>query len=172
MAEKAKLPTMGKSHQLVECIQELREALEPLTMFTDQEVFSKVTLSNWMMITLSRRIEATKSPPPQESGQSKNQRARVRGAFMMRGVGCPKPMPTPWRVHWPLQAWGWRPHLKAPLLNCEHPTTVCRYCQYPVGEPIAPNSTRTDGGTDPHSGGGVYPVCKLDGPGWMGNHVC
>ena len=45
-AEKAKLPTVGEPCQLAECIQELREAMEPLTTFTDQEVFSEVTPSN------------------------------------------------------------------------------------------------------------------------------
>ena len=38
--------------------------MEPLTTFTDQEVFSEVALSNWMRITPSRRKESTESLPP------------------------------------------------------------------------------------------------------------
>ena len=38
--EKALPPTPGKPHQLAECVWELREAMEPLTMFTDAEVFA------------------------------------------------------------------------------------------------------------------------------------
>ena len=45
-AEKAKPPTLGKPHQLAECIQELRETMEPLTTFRGEEVFCKVTPSN------------------------------------------------------------------------------------------------------------------------------
>ena len=38
--EKAQLPLLGQSHQLAECVQELRESMEPLTTFTDKEVLS------------------------------------------------------------------------------------------------------------------------------------
>ena len=58
----------------------------------------------------------------------------------------------------------WRCH----ILTVSTPTKVYRYCQYPVGEPIALNSTRTDRGTEPSPGWWGLPCFKLDGPGHVG----
>ena len=70
-AEKAQPPMPGKPCQLLECVQELMEAMEPLTMFTDAEVFSNDAPSTWVKITSSRTLELTEPTNSQEwhSGQ-------------------------------------------------------------------------------------------------------
>ena len=47
-ADLAKPVLPGESHQLVECIQELRRWMEPFTTFTDAQVFDLVEPSNWV----------------------------------------------------------------------------------------------------------------------------
>ena len=49
----------GEPPQLVECVQELREAMEPLTTFMDAEVFSNDVSSNWVKVTSSRTSYGT-----------------------------------------------------------------------------------------------------------------
>ena len=47
-ADLAKPTLLGESCQLVECIKELRELMEPFTTFTDAKVFYPVESSNWI----------------------------------------------------------------------------------------------------------------------------
>ena len=65
-AEKAQPPMPGESCQFVECLWELREMMEPLTMFTDAEVSSNDVPLHWVKITSSRTSEPTEPTTSQE----------------------------------------------------------------------------------------------------------
>ena len=82
-------------HQLVECVWELRETVEPLTMFTDAEVFGNDVPSNWVKITSSRTYEPTEPTTSQEQSHSQNRRVCAQGSFMVaNNVGRSKPITT------------------------------------------------------------------------------
>ena len=76
-AEKAQPPMPGKPHQLVECVQELRETMEPLMTFTDAKVFSNDVPLYWVKITSSRISEPTEPTTSQEQSHSQNRRAHA-----------------------------------------------------------------------------------------------
>ena len=92
-AEKAQPPTPGKAHQLAECVQELREAMEPLTTFTDAEVFGDDVPLHWVKITSSRTSEPAEPTTSQEWSCSQNRRAHTQGSFAVaHNVGRSKPV--------------------------------------------------------------------------------
>ena len=66
LAEKAWSPMSGKPHQLAVSIQELRVAMEPLTMFTDAEVFANDAPLHWVKMTSSRTSEPAEPTNSQE----------------------------------------------------------------------------------------------------------
>ena len=86
-ANLAKSTLLGKSCQLVECIKELREWMEPFTTFTDAQVFDPVDPSNWVRVNPSKSMETIEPMPPQECSNSRNCRARTRGVGPTRGKG-------------------------------------------------------------------------------------
>ena len=53
----------GKSHQLAECVKELREWMEPFTTFTDAQVFKPMEPLNWVWVTPSKSMETLKPSP-------------------------------------------------------------------------------------------------------------
>ena len=53
-AEKAQLLIPSEPYQLAESMLELWQMMEPLIMFTDEEVLDHVPPSNWVKITPSR----------------------------------------------------------------------------------------------------------------------
>ena len=93
--EKAQTPMPDKPCQLAECVWELRDAMEPLTMFMDAEIFGEDVPPNWVKITSSRTSQSMEPTNSQEQSCSQNHRAWVREAFMMTsGVGQLKPSAT------------------------------------------------------------------------------
>ena len=94
-AELAKSTPPDKPHQLAECIQELREWMEPFITFTEAEVFKPVEPSNWVQITPSKSTETVEPPPPWECSHSRKCQARTRGKGLTRGMGCSKPLVIP-----------------------------------------------------------------------------
>ena len=88
-AEKAQPLTPGKPCQLAESVLVLE--MEPLTMFTDQEVLEDLQSSNWVRITLSKSVE----PAPRECSHSRTHRTHDRGSFLASyGEGWLKAMTT------------------------------------------------------------------------------
>ena len=69
--------------------------MEPLTTFTDEEVFGNIAPSNWVKVTPSRRAEPTEPADSWEYSHSWNQRARARGVFRITsGMGQSRPITT------------------------------------------------------------------------------
>ena len=94
-AEKAEPPMPGEPCQLVECVRQLREAMEPLTLFTDAEVLGDNVPSHWVKITFSRTSKSAEPTHPWEQSCSQNRRAHARGSFVAaHSVGRSKPMAT------------------------------------------------------------------------------
>ena len=58
-----------------ECVWELREAMEHLTTFTDEEVLSNDAPSHWVKITSSRTSEPEEPASSQEQSHNRNRRA-------------------------------------------------------------------------------------------------
>ena len=58
--EKAQPLTPGKPCQLAESVLELQHEMDPLTMFTDEDVLKDLQSSNWVRITLSKSVEPAK----------------------------------------------------------------------------------------------------------------
>ena len=85
----------GEPCQLAECVQELRESMEPLTTFTDVEVFGNDAPLHWLKITSSRTSEPKESTNSQEQSPSRNRRAHAWGSFAVaHNVGRSKPITT------------------------------------------------------------------------------
>ena len=77
----------GESCQLVECIKELREWMEPLTTFTNTQVFEVMKPLNWVWVTPSKSMGTLESSPLWEHSSSKNCRTRMRGGGPTIGMG-------------------------------------------------------------------------------------
>ena len=91
-AEKAQPPMPGKPCQLVECVWELRDAMETLTMFMDDDVLSNDAPSPWVKIRSSRTSEPAEPTHSQEHSHSQNQRAHTGGSFVAAcSIGQSKP---------------------------------------------------------------------------------
>ena len=85
----------GEPCQLVECVQELRETMEPLTMFMDAKVFGNDVPLHWVKITSSRTSKPTEPTTSQEQNCSQNRRAHTWGSFTVaHNVGRSKPITT------------------------------------------------------------------------------
>ena len=94
--EKAQLPMPGEPHQLVECVQELREAMEPLTMFTDKEVLSNDVPLDRVKITSSRTSKPAEPASSQVWSHSRNRRDCTQGSFtVVHSLGRSKPAVAP-----------------------------------------------------------------------------
>ena len=89
-ANLAKPTLLGESHQLVECIKELREWMEPFITFTDAQVFKPIEPLNWVWVTPSKSRETLKPFPHQECSSSRNCGTRMRGVGPTRGIGHSK----------------------------------------------------------------------------------
>ena len=95
-AEKAQLPMPGKPHQLAELVWELREAMEPLTTFTDEEVLGNNAPSHWAKITSSRISEPMEPASSWEWSHSRNRMAHAQGSFIApHSLGRLKPTVAP-----------------------------------------------------------------------------
>ena len=75
-AEKAQPLIPSEPHHLAESVLELQQTMEPLTIFTDEEVLEDILLSNWVKITY-RLAE----PTQQEHSCSKTCQAHSSGSF-------------------------------------------------------------------------------------------
>ena len=64
--KKAQLPWAGQPHQLAACVKELRESMETLTSFTNEEVLTNGPPSHWVKITSSQCSEAAEPEATQE----------------------------------------------------------------------------------------------------------
>ena len=96
-AEKAQLPTPGQPCQLAEGVWELREAMEPLTTFTDEELLSDNVPLHLVKITSSQTSKPEEPASPQEQSHSRNRRAHSQHSFMaVCSLGRLKPAATPW----------------------------------------------------------------------------
>ena len=56
-AEKAQLPWASQPHQVATCVKELREMMEPLMLFTNEEVLTKQPSLHWVKVTSSQPSE-------------------------------------------------------------------------------------------------------------------
>ena len=65
-AEKAQPPMPDQPCQLAECVWELKEAMGPLTTFTDEEVLSNDAPLHWVKITSSRIFKPAEPASSQE----------------------------------------------------------------------------------------------------------
>ena len=92
-AEKAQPPMPGKPHQLAECVWELREAVEPLTAFTNVEGFGNDVPLPLGKKTSSGTSEPAETTNSQEWSCSRNRRACTQGPFVVaHNVGRSKPV--------------------------------------------------------------------------------
>ena len=89
-AELARPTPSGESCQLVECVKEWREWMEPFTTFTDAQVFQLVEPLNWVWVTPSKSTLTLEPVPPQKHSNSRDCRARTRGMVSTRGIGHSK----------------------------------------------------------------------------------
>ena len=86
----------GQPCQLAECVQELREAMEPLMMFTDEEVLSNDVPLHWAKITSSRTSEPAEPASSWEWSHSRSRRAHTQGSFAAaHGLRSSKPTVAP-----------------------------------------------------------------------------
>ena len=113
----------GEPSQMAECVWELREAMEPLTMFMDDDVLGNDMPSPWVKITSSRTSEAVEPTFSWVCSHSQNWRTNARGSFVVApSIGQLKPTTiTPvvssstissQRVKIPLENsinWQWKP---------------------------------------------------------------
>ena len=95
--EKAQPPQIDKPCQLVACIRELREAMEPLTSFTDEDVLANDL--PWKRI-MSLRSSKEGGEEVQEAVRawswSMMQRGHPRGSFWTNPfLGCSRPLVIP-----------------------------------------------------------------------------
>ena len=81
-AEKAQPPMLYEPCQLVECVWELRESIEPLTIFTNTEVFGNVKPLNWVRITPARMTEPAEPMKSWEWSHSWTRRGCTWGSFV------------------------------------------------------------------------------------------
>ena len=56
-AEKAQLPQASQSCQVAACVKELRGLMEPLMLFTNEEVLAKELSLHWVKVTSSQPSE-------------------------------------------------------------------------------------------------------------------
>ena len=126
----------GEPCQLAECMWELREAMEPLAMFMDKEVFSNNAPSHCVKITSSRTSEPMEPAISWEWSHSRNRRAYAQGSFAVaHGIGQSKPTTTT-SVASSLTTSSQRAET---LLESNHhptanaPARFCRDCEVPVG---------------------------------------
>ena len=95
--EKAQPPLPDEPHQIVESVLALQRSVEPLTMFTNDEVLEDTLPSHWVKIMLSWTLEPTDPPASQEWSCSGSHRAWTRGVFtVMCSIGWSKPTATGW----------------------------------------------------------------------------
>ena len=124
-----------------------------------------------MRVMPSRPKESAKPAPPQEWSHSWNRRTCTQGSLWQATIWEGQYLPLQ-KIHWPLWVWEWRSWWRVPQFNCKYPCQGSQILPTPCRGANHPNCTRTDRGTGPHLGGGVYPVCKPDGPGCTGEPVC
>ena len=82
--EKAQPPQIDKLHQLAVCVRELREAMEPLISFTNEDVLANDPPSPWKKITSSRSSKEGGEEVQEATrgwGWNTMQRACPRGSF-------------------------------------------------------------------------------------------
>ena len=90
--EKAQPPLLGQPCQLAECVWELREFMDLLTLFTDEEVLTNDDLSYWVKITSSRPSKPTEPEATREWSHSRSRRACHQGSFpVTHGMEQSKP---------------------------------------------------------------------------------
>ena len=90
--EKAQLPPLGQLDQLAECVRELRDYLEPLTSFTDEEALTNDMLLHRVKVTSSRHSEPEEPEAMREQSPSRSRRAHPQGSFLVTcSVGWSKP---------------------------------------------------------------------------------
>ena len=94
--EKAQPPWAGQPHQLAACVKDLRESMEPLALFTDEEVLTKELSSPWVKVTSSRPSKQAEPETMWEQSHSRCQRAHTLGSFpVTHSMGCSKLTITP-----------------------------------------------------------------------------
>ena len=94
--EKAQLPMPGQPHQLAECLQELREAMELLMTFTDEKVLHNDVPSHWVKITSSRTTKPAEPAISWEWSCSRSRRTHAQGSFLVTHSRRPaEPTTTP-----------------------------------------------------------------------------
>ena len=91
--EKAHMPMPDEPCQLVECVWELRETMEPLMMFTNAEVFGNVGPLNWVRITPARMTEPTEPAKSQEQSHCQTRRGCTQSSFVA-ACNMERSMPT------------------------------------------------------------------------------
>ena len=90
-AEKAQPPQAGQPHHLAACVKELREAMGPLMLFTDEDVFAKKP-SHWVKVTSSQPSKlAELEETMQDWSCSRWKTAHPQGSLsVIHSVGCSK----------------------------------------------------------------------------------
>ena len=89
-AEAAMPPHLGNLCKLAECVEELRQCMEPLTTFRDEEFCTKDPPSGWVIITPSQCCKVV-GEEAQEAARaqsySRTQRAHSQGSFLTPLLG-------------------------------------------------------------------------------------
>ena len=98
-AEVAKTPWLGELCKLAECVKELRQCMELLTTFTDEDILANDPPLSWKKITslrYSKEEEEEIPEPARAQSQSRSWRAHSWGSFLTSHfLGCSKPLVIP-----------------------------------------------------------------------------
>ena len=104
--EKAQPPWAGQPHQLAACMKELRESMELLMLFTDEEVLTKEPSLLRVKVTSSQPSNPAELETMQEQSHSRDRRACTWGSFPSNPQ------------NWMLKAYH---HPRGKTLNCIQP---------------------------------------------------
>ena len=128
LGQKAQLAQASQPCQLAACIKELREAMEPLMSFTNEDVFTK-ELSHWVKVTSSQPSEPTE--PEETIWKFSCSRCRIAcpwGSFsVMHSIGCSK-----------LTISTMANTLTVPSQRTGTPTVLSQQVKTPPGTPVIP----------------------------------